>query len=142
MKLVETKSEPPTPFFLACGFGLPWVVELLIRSKDTDLELENERRNKALHLGARWGHCQVVKQILTDGCDPNFRSQNGLTALHEPAIHGHASVVKIPLEYADPSLENIAATSAHQQTVEDTGEDLLERLMQQTSDQDDDDDLL
>ena len=51
----------------------------------------------ALHLGAAYGHPNVVQTLLTRGAGTEIRDHRGMTALHYASYNGHDLVVKLLL---------------------------------------------
>ncbi|KAB1265293.1 Caskin-2 [Camelus dromedarius] len=120
--LLQHQSNPclvnkakKTPLDLACEFGrlkedalpecqLPQVAQLLLNSHLCVALLEGEAKDPCdpnyttpLHLAAKNGHREVIRQLLRAGIEINRQTKTG-TALHEAALYGKTEVVRLLLE--------------------------------------------
>ena len=107
-------SSPPTPLFLACRFGLLWIMHELSSFKNFCWSQRNDSKSPGLILAARWGHKAVVKLLLEkEGVDAGSKDMDGHTPLSWAAENGHLEVVKLLLEKdgVDPdSIDNDGGT--------------------------------
>jgi Ankyrin repeats (3 copies) len=62
----------------------------------------SEDRHRALALASQYGHADIVRLLLDEGCDPNRYNPIGLhahsTPLHQAAAWGHNQVVRLLVE--------------------------------------------
>ncbi|XP_037663988.1 caskin-2 isoform X2 [Choloepus didactylus] len=93
-----------TPLDLACEFGRLKVAQLLLNSHLCVALLEGEAKDPCdpnyttpLHLAAKNGHREVIRQLLRAGIEINRQTKTG-TALHEAALYGKTEVVRLLLE--------------------------------------------
>lgn len=99
--LLQHQSNPclvnkakKTPLDLACEFGRLKVAQLLLNSHLCVALLEGEAKDPCdpnyttpLHLAAKNGHREVIRQLLRAGIEINRQTKTG-TALHEAALYG------------------------------------------------------
>ncbi|EQB77261.1 caskin-2 [Camelus ferus] len=111
--LLQHQSNPclvnkakKTPLDLACEFGRLKVAQLLLNSHLCVALLEGEAKDPCdpnyttpLHLAAKNGHREVIRQLLRAGIEINRQTKTG-TALHEAALYGKTEVVRLLLETA------------------------------------------
>ncbi|KAK7805303.1 hypothetical protein U0070_027142 [Myodes glareolus] len=109
--LLQHQSNPclvnklkKTPLDLACEFGRLKVAQLLLNSHLCVALLEGEAKDPCdpnyttpLHLAAKNGHREVIRQLLKAGIEINRQTKTG-TALHEAALYGKTEVVRLLLE--------------------------------------------
>lgn len=109
--LLQHQSNPcllskakKTPLDLACEFGRLKVAQLLLNSHLCVALLEGEAKDPCdpnyttpLHLAAKNGHREVIRQLLRAGIEVNRQTKTG-TALHEAALYGKTEVVRLLLE--------------------------------------------
>ncbi|KAK4084375.1 uncharacterized protein Triagg1_855 [Trichoderma aggressivum f. europaeum] len=57
-------SPSASPLFLACTFGLVWLLDMMQASKWTEWDLLNYRNEGAILLACKWGNVQVLTWIL------------------------------------------------------------------------------
>ncbi|XP_027729190.1 caskin-2 [Vombatus ursinus] len=109
--LLQHQSNPclvnkakKTPLDLACEFGRLKVAQLLLNSHLCVALLEGEAKDPndpnyttPLHLAAKNGHKEVIRQLLRAGIEINRQTKTG-TALHEAALYGKTEVVRLLLE--------------------------------------------
>ncbi|XP_036921602.1 caskin-2 isoform X4 [Sturnira hondurensis] len=109
--LLQHQSNPclvnkakKTPLDLACEFGRLKVAQLLLNSHLCVALLEGEAKDPCdpnyttpLHLAAKNGHREVIRQLLRAGIEINRQTKTG-TALHEAALYGKTEVVRLLLE--------------------------------------------
>ncbi|NXA35955.1 CSKI2 protein, partial [Eudromia elegans] len=109
--LLQHQSNPclvnkakKTPLDLACEFGRLKVAQLLLNSHLCVALLEGQSKDAAdpnyttpLHLAAKNGHKEIIRQLLKAGIEINKQTKTG-TALHEAALYGKTEVVRLLLE--------------------------------------------
>ncbi|NXD26420.1 CSKI2 protein, partial [Spelaeornis formosus] len=93
-----------TPLDLACEFGRLKVAQLLLNSHLCVALLEGQSKDATdpnyttpLHLAAKNGHKEIIRQLLKAGIEINKQTKTG-TALHEAALYGKTEVVRLLLE--------------------------------------------
>ncbi|XP_071429880.1 caskin-2 [Pithys albifrons albifrons] len=109
--LLQHQSNPclinkakKTPLDLACEFGRLKVAQLLLNSHLCVALLEGQSKDSTdpnyttpLHLAAKNGHKEIIRQLLKAGIEINKQTKTG-TALHEAALYGKTEVVRLLLE--------------------------------------------
>ncbi|NWZ61051.1 CSKI2 protein, partial [Acrocephalus arundinaceus] len=109
--LLQHQSNPclinkakKTPLDLACEFGRLKVAQLLLNSHLCVALLEGQSKDATdpnyttpLHLAAKNGHKEIIRQLLRAGIEINKQTKTG-TALHEAALYGKTEVVRLLLE--------------------------------------------
>ncbi|XP_075759797.1 caskin-2 isoform X2 [Pelodiscus sinensis] len=109
--LLQHQSNPclinkakKTPLDLACEFGRLKVAQLLLNSHMCVALLEGQSKDMSdpnyttpLHLAAKNGHKEIIRQLLKAGIEINRQTKTG-TALHEAALYGKTEVVRLLLE--------------------------------------------
>ncbi|KAF1657149.1 Caskin-2, partial [Aptenodytes patagonicus] len=109
--LLQHQSNPclinkakKTPLDLACEFGRLEVAQLLLNSHLCVALLEGQSKDATdpnyttpLHLAAKNGHKEIIRQLLKAGIEINKQTKTG-TALHEAALYGKTDVVRLLLE--------------------------------------------
>ncbi|XP_019398095.1 PREDICTED: caskin-2 isoform X5 [Crocodylus porosus] len=109
--LLQHQSNPclinkakKTPLDLACEFGRLKVAQLLLNSHMCVALLEGQSKDSSdpnyttpLHLAAKNGHKEIIRQLLKAGIEINKQTKTG-TALHEAALYGKTEVVRLLLE--------------------------------------------
>ena len=96
-------SEDPlgrTGLHLACQFGRPGVVDLLL-SLGSALGARDQRGASPLHHAAQRGHQNALLLLLHAGADINTVDAEHNSALHLASLHGHTACVKALLFYAE-----------------------------------------
>uniref|UniRef100_A0A3P9QHC8 Ankyrin repeat and kinase domain containing 1 n=1 Tax=Poecilia reticulata TaxID=8081 RepID=A0A3P9QHC8_POERE len=59
-----------------------------------------------LHLAALKGHAGICRQLLSNGANPNCKTDQGWTPMHLAALRGHEAVVlKLLAAKADPNVK-------------------------------------
>ncbi|XP_063852741.1 ankyrin repeat domain-containing protein 27-like [Scylla paramamosain] len=89
-----------TALHLACMFGRPAVVDLLV-GRGAALGARDQRGASPLHYAAQRGHQNALLLLLHAGADINATDGEQNTALHLAALHGHLACVKALLFYAE-----------------------------------------
>nr|XP_060620673.1 caskin-2 isoform X4 [Anolis sagrei ordinatus] len=109
--LLQHQSNPclinkakKTPLDLACEFGRLKVAQLLLNSHMCVALLEGQSKDTSdpnyttpLHLAAKNGHKEIIRQLLKAGIEINKQTKTG-TALHEAALYGKTEVVRLLLQ--------------------------------------------
>ncbi|XP_069056255.1 caskin-2 [Pleurodeles waltl] len=124
--LLQHQSNPchvnkakKTPLDLACEFGRLKVVQLLLNSHLCVSLLEGQAKDPRdpnyttpLHLAAKNGHKEIIRQLLKAGIEINRQTKMG-TALHEAALYGKTEVVRLLLENGiDVNIRNTYSQTA------------------------------
>lgn len=97
-KLDASISTPPSPLFLVCCFGFSEVFQDSDMMDDLDLHEKNHNGAPGLYLAARWGHDNVVEELIRRGVDLDAVGGQYGTALQAAAFAGHDTIVKQLLE--------------------------------------------
>ncbi|XP_076326636.1 uncharacterized protein LOC143233810 isoform X2 [Tachypleus tridentatus] len=70
----------------------------------------NAKGETPLHIATIKGNVNRVKELLTEGVNPNVKDNAGWTPLHEACNHGHKQIVELLLDYGAfinvPGLDN------------------------------------
>ena len=88
--------SPETEALLrAASAGNVDTVRTLLASPNVDVNGYDDQGNTALIQAARFGHNQVVTQLLIAKADPNIKNNEGKTALSVAAEGGHDQTVAV-----------------------------------------------
>lgn len=91
-------SDGWTPLHLACFFGQPEIVEVLIaRGAGVNARSRTPMQNMPLHAAAAGRNREAVRLLLEHGADVNARQHGGWTALHAAAQNGDVEMVRLLL---------------------------------------------
>lgn len=101
-KLDACLSPMPSPLFTICCFGLTEAFRHPNVGPALDLEQRNKNGTSGLLLAARWGHTEVVHELLENDVDPIGTGRFG-TAMTSAAFAGHNDIVKMLLEKGAPT---------------------------------------
>ncbi|KAF2364986.1 Ankyrin repeat [Trinorchestia longiramus] len=93
-------SEGRTGLHIACIFGCPKVIKLLL-TKGADISTEDHQGNTALHYAAMKGHKNCVLLLLHSGAELDHANACGNSPLHLAVENGHSGCVKGLLFYAE-----------------------------------------
>lgn len=105
-----------SPLGLACFFGHPAVVKLLVeKGADVNQASANDWRAQPLHSAVAGRNQEIVAYLLQNGADVNARQHYNFTPLHAAAQNGDADLIKVLLEHH----ANINATTASGETAMD-----------------------
>lgn len=52
-----------------------------------------------LHIATRWGHCEIMKHLLSNGADPNILMVEDITPLHLAAVGGWMNELDLLLDW-------------------------------------------
>ncbi|KAJ5929314.1 hypothetical protein N7454_007162 [Penicillium verhagenii] len=127
--------KDPSPLIIASWLGLEGVVELLLGSEETDIDLKDSLWEQTpLSWAASNGHEAVVKLLLQTGqVDINSKDSNQQTPLSWAAEHGHEAVVKLLLQ---TGLVDIDSKDSNQRTplswAAENGHQAVVKLLLQT----------
>ncbi|MEV5708729.1 ankyrin repeat domain-containing protein [Actinoallomurus sp. NPDC052274] len=100
---LATSEAGQTPLSHAASRGTAEITELLIATKQVDLDSRDKAGVSPLHYASRHGHIDPVRLLLEAGANPNITENYGFTPLHEAAENGHAEVTRALLTAgADP----------------------------------------
>ncbi|XP_026475160.1 ankyrin-3-like [Ctenocephalides felis] len=90
------QSDPNTAFLRAARAGhLGAALEFLEQGTVTDINAANANGLNALHLAAKDGHLEVVRELLRRNADPDAATRKGNTALHIASLAGQEEVVRV-----------------------------------------------
>ena len=126
-----------TPLDVAVDWFNDELADLLRKhgGKTSDWLSDWNKAEESIHIAARVGHIEAVKQHLTAGTDVNAKDNNGWTPLHEVAWWGYTEIAELLIaEGADVNAKtNIGQTpldaATHPDNPNDTAEtaDLLRK---------------
>ena len=108
---VPKTAAKPIPTHHAAAIGHANVIAVLPYS-----ELKCGRQAmSALHLGAAYGHLDVVQTLLSQGADIEVEDFDNMTALHYASFRGHVAVVELLLNKGCrlEAQENLGLTALH-----------------------------
>jgi hypothetical protein len=93
-QLIRLGAKPDLPILAALGKTVEFLRYLPVS--------DSGQRHLALALAAQYGHAEIVRALLDAGEDPNRYNPSGAhshsTPLHQAALAGHLSVVKLLVE--------------------------------------------
>jgi uncharacterized protein len=97
-----------TPLHLACFFGHPRTVEMLLElGADPKVRSANAMHNTPLHAAAASRSAEICALLLSHGADVSATQQAGYTALHSAAANGDVDMVRLLLAHeASPSAKS------------------------------------
>lgn len=103
----ELKENLVTSLHMACHFGFPSIVELLLTTRSIEVDEPSTEGKTALHLAAESGHPAVMRLLLSHNPAVNSVTSGELeTPLHLASKYGHAQAVRLLLAHgADPNLK-------------------------------------
>ncbi len=78
----------------SAALGDLFTVRALLAMPQADVNIQNARSWTALHLAARAGNLEVVRELLLVGANVNIQENEGFTALHLAADAGHLAIVQ------------------------------------------------
>lgn len=106
--LAEHSADGWTVLHLACFFGHPETVEMLIaQGASVSDQSANAMANQPLHAASAGRHKECVAQLLAGGANVNAQQHGGYTALHSAAANGDEEIVRMLLAHeADPSIQS------------------------------------
>jgi ankyrin repeat protein len=117
-----------TPLHLACFFGQPEAVQVLI-SNGADVNATSPARIAVIHSAAASRNADIVRLVLQAGADPNVQQQRGYTALHEAAMHNSVERAQALLDAgADRSIRNDDGQTALEMAVQNGNKEVTELL--------------
>ena len=99
---VTSANRPP--LHIAAILGHHSLIELLIQFGADLKSKKGVYESSALHWASRYGHTQVVAELLRQGADIDMAQEFEWTALHIACYWGHIEVAKKLLEYGAKSL--------------------------------------
>ncbi|KAK8171995.1 ankyrin repeat-containing domain protein [Phyllosticta citrichinensis] len=95
-KLNALSSSPPSPLFTISCFGLSEVLQNLSeRGLLQNLELLNKHDASGLYLAAQFGHEDVVKALISLGCNISAACGRFGSAIKAAAFFGHCSIADL-----------------------------------------------
>ncbi|MGO9515590.1 MAG: ankyrin repeat domain-containing protein [Candidatus Korobacteraceae bacterium] len=132
--LVKAQSSDGfTPLHLACFFGQPEAVELLVQ-QGADPNAVSPGRIAIIHSAAASRSAAMVKLVLQAGANPNLQQQGGYTALHEAAMHNSVERAQALLEAgADTAIRSDDGLTAAEMAGQKGNTEVLELLQSAVS---------
>lgn len=107
-------SEPCSPIFPICAFGLHFGLESHLWPKDFDWNQLNSHGHTPLYVATFFGHDAVANFLLDHHADPNIRCGRLRDALQCASHLGHENLVRILCSRgAETRLEGRIKTSLH-----------------------------
>ncbi|KAI9654256.1 MAG: hypothetical protein M1829_000950 [Trizodia sp. TS-e1964] len=94
----NVSSSPPTPFFLACCYGLITLLEELSTSRSFDCYQKNYKGISGYFLAVAYGCEAVVQLLLEKGADIGALDKDGNSALKISINYRNNAVVRLLLE--------------------------------------------
>jgi hypothetical protein len=88
-QLNAIKSEPATPLFAACIFGLGSVLEILLSRPNFDIDRRNIKDHTGLYLASNFGHDKLIIRLLKNGADPKIVCGNFGNAFYAACANGN-----------------------------------------------------
>jgi ankyrin repeat protein len=103
--LLDFQDRTETPLLLASENGHMHVVELLLETNKTKINVQNSKGQTQLLLAAERGYDEIVERLLKiSNVDPSCQDPKGLTPLLLAAEHGHEGVTKPLLEEGEADI--------------------------------------
>ncbi|KAK2798050.1 hypothetical protein FQN51_007975 [Onygenales sp. PD_10] len=96
--LDESFCEPVTPFFLACSFGLDWLLKGVMRRPDFRYDIKNARRRIGLDIAIKRQNMGIV-ELLLPRTDVKFLERHGPMLLSAAARLGDMKMGKLLLSH-------------------------------------------
>ncbi|RYP67687.1 hypothetical protein DL771_007094 [Monosporascus sp. 5C6A] len=129
----QRRLEKDTPLIMlsdACSKGDHETVTRLLADV-VDINAKNHAGWTALHMASRWGHGNVVEELLhNDGIDVNLKREGDWTALHRASIEGHGNVVEELLaDRVDVNAKNHAGWTALHMASREGHNNVVEKLL-------------
>ena len=87
-----------TPLHYACQSNITQIFDMIIASKDVDINAQDDDGDTALIISARRGKMQYIKALVEKGALLDLQNNTMSTALHYAAKRGDASIAKILLD--------------------------------------------
>ena len=87
-----------TPLHYACQSNITQIFDMIIASKDVDIDAQDDDGDTALIISARRGKLQYVKTLVEKGAKLDLQNNTQSTALHYSAKRGDVSIAKILLD--------------------------------------------
>lgn len=113
-KLNATRSDPPSPLFLVCCFGIEEALKLPDMEFSTGLNQKNRDGYSALYLAARWGHTSLVRLLLDRGANFDSHGSKSGGPLQAAAFGGYLETVSLLIErgallHSNPGSSNFSS---------------------------------
>lgn len=91
----------------AVASGQDRIVDALLHITKQVNDVEPEKGYTPLLIAATKGYTTIVRLLLEYGANPNMKTFDGITALHNAVYEKQIDIVKLLLEYgADPSIKD------------------------------------
>uniref|UniRef100_A0A336MJP7 CSON002080 protein n=1 Tax=Culicoides sonorensis TaxID=179676 RepID=A0A336MJP7_CULSO len=99
-KNVEKQADTNTAFLRAARGGeLGKLVEFLETGQILDINTSNANGLNALHLAAKDGHIEIVRELLNRGAKVDNATKKGNTALHISSLAGKLDVIQLLVQH-------------------------------------------
>ncbi|XP_063707061.1 ankyrin-3-like isoform X2 [Culicoides brevitarsis] len=100
VKNVEKQADTNTSFLRAARGGeLGKLVEFLETGQILDINTSNANGLNALHLAAKDGHIEIVRELLNRGAKVDNATKKGNTALHISSLAGKLDVIQLLVQH-------------------------------------------
>jgi ankyrin repeat protein len=93
----DSIAAPPSPFFLACVWGFPEIVNIAVKQKPETVHAQAQNGRSGLHLAAYNGHAQIARRLLEAGASVNAVDRLNQTPLFLAADQGQVSTIQVLL---------------------------------------------
>jgi ankyrin repeat protein len=88
-----------TPLHLASSYRFDKVVEMLVNSKNIEINAVNDAGYTPLYMATIYGNPQTMRLLYSKKADGSMRDKKGNTLLHIAALNGHIKKVEEILRY-------------------------------------------
>ncbi len=98
----QLSTDGKTPLMIAVSRSHTDIVKLLLRHKEINVNIQNEKGYTALHYAAIGGirNLQIIKDLLAAGADPGIKNNNENRAFHCTGNNEIKRLLVIPLAFS------------------------------------------